>query len=187
MTTVQSCRHGIQVTLLACCTLLVYGCSSLGGISSSGSQQIRLVSDPAGATAFADGNEIGITPFTFTPGDAFRSGFASSDSAIVGYRYVGKLSVKKPGCRDYLTEVDDNLLSKDIHVQLECDPDYQPVAQPVAAPATAAPATRTAPQAAPATADNPEQRLLQIEKLHDKGLLSDEEYRQLRQRVLDTL
>jgi len=183
MTSAQSCRHGMRAAMLACCTLLLYGCSSLGELSSSDSQQIRVVSNPAGATAYADGNEIGITPFTFSPGKAFRSGFASSDSAIIGYRYVGKLSVKKPGCRDYFTEVDDNLLSKDIHVQLECDPNYQPVAQP----ASPTPPAGSAPQARPAVPESAEQRLLQIEGLHDKGLLSDQEYRQLRQRVLDTL
>jgi hypothetical protein len=32
-----------------------------------------------------------------------------------------------------------------------------------------------------------EQRLLRIESLHEKGLVSDEEYQRLRKRVLDTL
>ena len=184
MTTARSRGHGILTAMLASVTLLTGGCSSLGDISSPGKQQITLTSEPAGASVFADGNEIGITPLAFSPGDAFRSGFTSSSSGLLGYRYIGKLGVKKAGCRDYLTEVNDSLLSKDIHVQLECDPIYQPVTQP----ATVAPANTTAPpQAQPPTPESAEQRLRQIEGLHDKGLLSDEEYRALRQRVLDTL
>jgi hypothetical protein len=154
--------------------LLMQGCSNLGGLSSTGGHTIKLTSEPPGATVYADGNEIGTTPFAFRPGETYRSGFASSDTAIIGYRYVGRLAVKKPGCSDYLTPVDDNLLSRDIHVQLECDPDYRPPAAEAA-------------RAQPALPDSAEQRLLRIEGLHDKGLLSDEEYRQLRQRVLDTL
>lgn len=168
-------RNPVPATLLAVVTLLSGGCSNLGGPGSPSRQQIMLVSEPPGASVLADGIEIGSTPLAFSPGETFRSGFVSSESAILGYRYVGKLAVRKPGCRDYVTEVDDNLLSKDIHVQLECDPDYQPP------PAPAAP-----PQASGVTG-SPEQRLRRIEDLHDKGLLSDEEYRQLRQRVLDTL
>jgi hypothetical protein len=163
--------------LLASGTLVLCACSNLGGLSSAGGHTINLTSEPPGATVFADGNEIGVTPLAFRPGEIFRTGFASSDTAIIGYRYVGKLAVKRPGCSDYLTPVDDSLLSRDIHVRLDCDPDYQPPAAPAA----------DAARSRSVLPDSAEQRLLRIEGLHDKGLLSDEEYRQLRQRVLDTL
>lgn len=175
MTTDQSRRPGTCIAMLVTWTLFTGGCSNLGAVSTPDSQQIRITSEPQGATAFADGNEIGVTPFTLAPGNVFRTGFAGSDSALIGYRYTGKLSVKKPGCRDYVTEVDDRLLSRDIHVQLDCDPDYRPAPAPAASPqATGMP-------------DGPEQRLRRIGDLHDKGLLSDDEYRLLRQRILDTL
>jgi hypothetical protein len=167
--------------LLAALGALLGGCGSMG--------EITIGSDPVNATVLADGVEIGVTPLTFSPSDAFRSGFTGGDSGLIAYRYLGKLMVRKPGCKDYVTEVNDNLLSKDIHVKLECDPDYRPpAAQPASAPqpaSTAQPAT--APQQHTDMSASVEERLLRIESLHEKGLVTDEEYRQLRKRVLDTL
>ena len=166
---------------LVALVLLLAGCGNLGGLSSSETHRITITSDPDEATVIADGIEIGITPLTFVPSDAFRSGFTTGGEGILGFRFIGKLALKKPGCKDYVTEVNDNLLGKDIHIKMECDPNYRPPApQPAASPAPAVPA----PPAIPASA---EQRLQRIESLHEKGLISDEEYQLLRKRVLDTL
>ncbi len=187
--------------LLVALGALLGGCGSMGEITDNSSNRITIESDPVNATVLADGVEIGVTPLTFSPSDAFRSGFTGGDSGLIAYRYLGKLMVRKPGCKDYVTEVNDNLLSKDIHVKLECDPDYRPpAAQPVSAPQPASaaqpaaspkPASTAQPTAAPqqhtATPASVEERLLRIESLHEKGLVTDEEYRQLRKRVLDTL
>ncbi|MDX1697600.1 MAG: PEGA domain-containing protein [Thiohalobacterales bacterium] len=161
------------------CLLAMSGCSTLGGDR----QTITIRSEPPQATVLADGTDLGTTPLTFKPADAFRTGVTTGGEGILAYRYIGKLTVKKPGCKDFVTEVDDSILSKDIDVTLECDPDYRPPASAAPAPQQpAAPAAR--PAAMPTTA---EERLQRIESLHDKGLISDGEYRELRQRVLDTL
>ncbi len=132
--------HRITAALTGMAWVLsLSGCSSLGDIAPGSKQTITLQSDPPGATVLADGAEIGITPLTFSPADAFRAGFTGGSSGLLAYRYVGKLVVKKPGCTDYVTEVDDNILSKDIDVKLECDPDYRAPAVP-AATVPAAPA-----------------------------------------------
>jgi hypothetical protein len=173
--------------------LFLSGCSSLGDIAPGSKQTITIKSDPPQATVLADGTEIGITPLTFNPADAFRTGFTGGGNELLAYRYVGKLTVKKPGCTEYVTEVDDNILSKDIDVKLECDPDYRPPSAPAAtvpsaptvtAPATPGVAASDALSSMPASA---EERLQRIETLHEKGLISDIEHRELRQRVLDTL
>jgi|GEM_PF-743123 len=174
--TMQTYRISAAITGMAW-MLTLSGCSSLGNLAPGSHQTITLQSDPPGASVLADGAEIGISPLTFNPADAFRAGFTGGRDGLLAYRYVGKLTVRKPGCTDYVTEVDDNILSKDIDIKLECDPDYQPPAAPV----VSAPETR---QVMPASA---EERLQKINDLHKKGLVSDDEYRQLRQRVLDTL
>jgi len=167
------------------CAAAISGCGSLGDITPGKAQTITIESDPPQATVLANGADLGTTPLTIKPSDVFRSGFASGGEGLLGYRYVGKLIVKKPGCKEFATEVDDNLLSRDIKVKLECDPDYRPPSPPVttvpAAPAVTAPEPV---QAIPATA---EERLLRIDTLHRKGLISSEERQKLRQRVLDTL
>lgn len=192
------------ITTLTCLLAMttLSGCSGFGGDLVESRQQINITSDPDDATVLAEGMEIGKTPLAIRPGDVFQARFTSGspEDGIFSFRYAGTLALKKPGCEPYSTQVNDNILSKDIHVRLECDPDYQPsVAQPAApAPATSAPAQPAAtvpvkPAAAPSESlptqptGSAEERLLRIESLHQKGLLSDEEYRTLRQRVLDTL
>lgn len=160
-------------TLTACTLLLLCACTTTG--KPGNDSTITITSDPAGAVVLADATEIGTTPLTFTPGSVFRSGMTSGSDSLLAYRYIGRLTVRKAGCRDYVTEVDDRLLASDITVQLECDAEYQPPAA-----ATSAPVQRDLPSDA-------EQRLLRIESLHDKGLISAPEYRELRQRILDTL
>lgn len=150
------------------------GCAGTSVLSEKTGNRIKVSSDPAGATVVADGAELGVTPLQIVPGNHFRSGFVG-----LSYRYVGKLSVKKPGCDTWSTDVNDFVLSKDIHAKLKCDPNYRP---PLPGPAAgSAPAAQETP---PASAV---ERLEQIENLRKKGLISDEEYKQLRLRVLDKL
>jgi hypothetical protein len=160
--------------LLAAATLLS-GCAGTGSSSGSQSGQIRITSEPAGAIAYADGTELGATPLAIVPGNHFRSGIVG-----LSYRYVGKLSIKKAGCDTWTTDVNDAILSKDIHAKLKCDPNYQPPAPAAASPSPGTPAGA-------ATGDQSIERLERIEALHKKGLISDEEYKQLRARIIDKL
>jgi len=164
------------LSLLAAAATLS-GCAGTGSISESSAGRIKVSSDPAGAIAYADGAELGATPLQIVPGNHFRSGFMG-----FSYRYVGKLSIKKPGCDTWSTEVNDFILSKDVHAKLKCDPNYQP-------PAASSPAAGNASgsSAAPAAQESAIERLERIETLRKKGLISDDEYKQLRARVLEKL
>jgi hypothetical protein len=153
------------------------GCGSMGGGSEKPSGRIKITSEPAGAVAYADGAELGATPLQIVPGDHFRAGFAG-----LSYRYIGKLMIKRPGCETWSTEVNDHLLSKDIHAKLKCDPNYQP-----AAPSASASGSTSDPMPGAPSRDPYIERLERIEALHKKGLLSDEEYKQLRARIIDKL
>lgn len=119
--------------LLAAATVLS-GCAGTGSSSESQAGRIRITSEPAGAVAYADGAELGATPLQIVPGNHFRSGFVG-----FSYRYVGKLTIKKAGCEPWSTEVNDAILSKDIHARLKCDPNVQSPSPPTPA---AGPASR---------------------------------------------
>lgn len=162
---------GIKWLGLLAAASVLSGCAGTGGSSETPSGRIMITSEPAGAIAYADDAELGATPLVITPGNHFRSGFVG-----FSYRYVGKLSIKKPGCETWSTEVNDAILSKDIHTKLKCDPNYQPAAAP--SPGT---------PAGTATGDQTIERLERIETLHKKGLISDEEYKQLRVRIIEKL
>lgn len=152
----------IALTSAGLTAILLGGCG--GMIVSEKFDRIKLASDPAGAMAYADGNELGVTPLEISPGAYFRSGFVG-----MSYRYYGKLSFKKPGCESYSVEVNDAVLARDVHARLKCDPDYR---QPAA----------TTPSSEKFT-----ERLERIETLRKKGLISDEEYKALRKHILDEL
>ena len=153
------------------------GCAGTGSVSESAAGRIKITSEPAGAIAYADGAELGATPIQIVPGSHFRSGFVG-----FSYRYVGKLSIKKAGCENWSTEVNDYILSKDVHAKLKCDPNFQPPA----ASAPAAGGTTGAGAASPGQ-ESAIERLERIESLRKKGLISEDEYKQLRARVLDKL
>ncbi len=171
MTVIHSSR--LRWLGLLAASAVLSGCAGTGSTSESAAGRIKITSDPAGAMAYADGAELGATPVQIAPGNHFRSGFVG-----FSYRYVGKLSIKKPGCETWTTEVNDYILSKDVHAKLKCDPNYQPAPAPAAAGATGT--------AAPGQ-DSAAERLERIESLRKKGLISDDEYKQLRARVLDKL
>ena len=151
-------------------------CAATGSSAERPAGKIRISSEPAGAVAYADGVELGATPLEIVPGSHFRAGFVG-----LSYRYHGSLSVKKPGCETWSIEVNDYVLSKDVHARLKCDPALQP---PATAPSPAGP-----PQSSPVQPDGDPyvERLERIETLHRKGLISDEEYGQLRARILEKL
>ena len=153
------------------------GCAGTGSVSKSPAGKIKITSTPVGAVAYADGAELGVTPLEIMPGDRFRSGFSG-----LSYRYLGTLSIKKPGCETWSTEVNDYVLSKDVHADLKCDPNFKPATE--SAPVSGNPSDTTS---APVPGDQATERLERIETLHKKGLISDEEYKQLRARILDKL
>ncbi|MGV8992058.1 MAG: PEGA domain-containing protein [Thiobacillus sp.] len=163
------------LSLLAAAATLS-GCAGTGSVSDNSAGRIKITSEPAGAIAYADGAELGATPLQIVPGNHFRSGFMG-----FSYRYIGKLSIKKPGCDTWSTEVNDFILSKDVHAKLKCDPNYQPPA--ASSPVTGSPAGSDAR----APSGDAVERLERIEALRKKGLISEEEYTQLRARIIDRL
>lgn len=132
-----------------------------------------ITSDPTGATVLASGVEIGVTPLTIRPDEAFPPRFVGFE-----YRAAGTLMLKKDGCKPYSQQVDDAVLSKTIHVNLDCDPSYQ-APQPAAGPAPH--------MQSPAMREDFAARLRRLDDLKKQGLISEQEYQQLRRKILNEL
>jgi nicotinate-nucleotide pyrophosphorylase len=130
---------------------------------------INVTSDPSGATVYASGKKLGLTPM-FVPAGTFPTKMVN-----LIYRPVGTLTLKRAGCRTHGIEVSEKVLSKDIHVALECGPAYEVKEhpQPAAPPAPGVGSTA--------------RRLRELNKLRDEGLITDEEYRAVRKRILDEI
>ncbi len=159
-------------------SLVLIGCAGLAPPQSRAAK-IMISSEPTGAIAYADGAELGVTPLKIQPSDNFRSGFVGSS-----YRYFGKLTLRKPGCEPWSTEVDDHVLSHDVRVKLKCDPGLLPASEATLNP-TANP--QSAAGSASRLNDKTAERLKRIESLRKGGLISDEEYRKARARIIEQL
>ena len=129
-----------------------------------------ITTEPPGATVFASGVEVGVTPITVRPDEVFPPRFVGFE-----YRAAGTLSIKKAGCKTYSRQVNDAVLSNDIHVKLECDPAH----------ATAAP--EAPPVVDSEMRDDFTVRLRRLDNLRHQELITPQEYQQLRRKILNEL
>jgi hypothetical protein len=148
---------------LSVATLALQGCLSV---------PVNLRSEPAGATVLANGKAIGTTPMQIYADRVFPHKRKGLD-----WHRQGTLTLQRPGCTPKTMEVDNDLLKQSLTVDLECRPD---------APITVAPLPAQAAPALPATGATA-QRLEELDDLRSKGLITPEEYRSIRKRILDQL
>lgn len=172
---------GIHLAAAGLASLLLQGC----GLD----RMITIDSEPQGAVVKADGKQVGTTPLQVNPDQVFPPRWYGTT-----YKVMGKLDLERDGCEGYSQEVNDLVLSKDIKATLRCAPGVKAVPKAASqTPAAVMPApmpSATAPMPAPAAAavnGGIEQRLQQLKTLHDKGLITDQDYNEQRQRILSEL
>jgi len=172
--------------------LLAAGCSLIRG----GGNTIRIESEPTGADVFVMGEKVGATPVAIIPRSLFPLSYPKENESL-----YGKVILRKTGCSD-LTEIvtTDEMRVGLLRVQLDCGtgtspPSGQSRAAPgpsaaASAPSAAAPGpSQAAPEPSPASpnAGTVEQRLMRIKDLLSKGLITEEEARKARERILKDL
>jgi hypothetical protein len=165
------CRRTRERLLFA----LVAGVALSGCAGAKGPREsITIDSVPQGARVHVAGREIGVTPLTVKLDETFPRQWTRratpDEEAFAYYRRMETVDLKKDGCETYTKIYIEPELQDDIKVALKCDPNYKP---PVAAPA--------------AKPETVEQRLRTLEELKSKGLVTDEEYRAQRQRILNSM
>lgn len=157
--------RNILLTALLVCVFYISGCAS--------NRLVTIDSKPQGADVIADGKKIGVTPIEIMPDDVFPPRWIGSS-----YMVKGKLELVKQDCEPVSMEVNDAVLSKPVSKDLKCSEQSKTVPAVAAEPVSAAKQAKNA---------NIEQRLEQLQGLHNKGLISDEEYQAQRQRILSEL
>jgi len=154
--------------------LLAAGCSSTdGGITrlqtqSAGNNPINIESEPAGAEVYVMGEKIGLTPLKINPRDVFPITYPKDKESL-----YSKVPLKKAGCSDLTKSVSMKITNVGLHAQLECR-DMNPPSSPMA-------------KAVPGISESVEQRLEKIKDLLNKGLITEEEAKKARERVLNDL
>ncbi len=167
MTTIRST---IAVLGLSATALVLQGCLSV---------PVNIRSEPSGANVLADGKLIGATPMQIRADRVFPARRKGLD-----WHREGTLTLERTGCSPKTLEVDNELLKRSLNVDLECRPDAPAV---VSAPA-ATPASRSAvPRSNVPTSGSTAERLEELERLRKKDLITDQEYRSIRKRILDQL
>ncbi len=155
---------------------LLAGCGGAVGVKLR--EAVLIESVPPGAQLMVSGRDIGVTPLTVDLDKVFprhwTTRIKTDEEGFAFYRRLETLDIKKDGCEPYTQQVVETDLARDIKIVLKCDPNYQ--AAPMMAPA-----------AMPALNVDIEHRLRTLEELKTKGLVTDDEYRAQRQRILNGL
>jgi len=145
-------------------SILLPGCA---GSSANHQKPANVTSNPSGAEVYADGKQLGVTPLHYKLYKAFP---ASWKNAM--YQAHGVLTVKLDGCKDFIQEVNDYVLSNPIHAELECNEPGKSVS------------SKSMPAPAVKPVGGTEQRLNELEGLYSKGVITEDEYNATRERIL---
>lgn len=158
-----------QYRRFACCALAFALAlateSSAAGLSRR--NEIDVVSEPLGATVYAAGKELGVTPLTVRQQDVFPVVYSPDQQDV-----YGTLLLVKEGCKEQRVRVSTAVIRKGVNVKLDCG--QAELAQPQAG-GTGAPLPTI------------KERILRLNELHEQGLVSAEEYQEIRRKILGEL
>lgn len=148
--------------------------------------QSEIITNPPGARVVVDDKEVGTSPMIFEGENIFPPHWEGTS-----YMVKSKLEIKKPGCKTVTRTIKDPIPKK-ISITLDCQQQYiaaEPqIEQPVMHKKHSKPMPVPVPAAAPPVLPKSiEDRLIQVQSLHKKGLISDAENAQLRKKILKGL
>ncbi len=167
----------IKLLSVILCLSVLYGCSN----APVKPTKPNVTSNPDGAEVYANGTKLGNTPLSQNLYKVFPAGWKN-----LVYQAAGVLMIKLEGCKDYVLDVNDYVLSQPIHADLSC---YDRVLNhnkikdkaETSIPSTSNPLNPTDSEI------SLEVRLRKAKDLHQKGLINDQEYRQIKARILNEL
>lgn len=145
---------------------------------------ITITSTPPGATVRANGSKLGETPLKVDIDKSFPRRWVPAEDYGIVYRVSGKLTVEKSGCDDYTVPVSPTAPADDVNVTLACT-EEKPA--PSSAETEVKPTPGSAETAKPVISGDMEQRLKRLDKLYRDGVISADEYKQHRNRILGEL
>ena len=154
-------------------TTLLQACS---GASLKQQEVPSVTSTPSGAAVYANGKKLGVTPLHYRLDTEFPAVWKN-----MMFQAQGVLAVKLDGCEDYTLEVNDYVLSRPIHAELDC---AEGAGSRASAQEDREAVTATGATDAGAGIEN---RLRQLEDLLNRGIITESEYKTTRERILNEL
>lgn len=155
-------RHVFSSAILTCVSLLP-ACAWI----KSNPDRISISSDPPRATVYAMGKNLGVTPLDIRQRDVFPPTYGPDQEPLYGL-----IVIRHAGCRDYIQHADIDAYRKGIMAKLECG-DPKPTETLRAPPKDETPSI--------------EKRLQLLKELLDKGLITEDEAKASRRRILEGL
>jgi hypothetical protein len=157
------------------------GCAIAREASVSASPTIRDIeirSQPSGADVFVIGGRVGTTPTTITERDIYPNTYKPEQQHL-----YGKVILRKQGCEPYSRQLTLTDIKNGLDVQLRCD--ERVAATAGKAPISMSPKTPETDPPEPNVAKRRLQQLRVIQQLREEGLMSPEEERRIRKRILN--
>lgn len=137
----------------------------MGGLLQPNRSAVKIESEPSGAAVYVLGKQVGITPLMMSSNEIFPVTYPPEMQSL-----YGKIMLKKAGCGDLIQPITQKIMNAGLHAQLDCG-DVNPGVL----------------RGAPGSKETVEQRLEKIKDLLSKGLITEEEAKMARERVLNEL
>lgn len=152
-------------TLMILSLMLLMPACGQALLISGNDNKITVSSEPSGASIYVMGERLAATPAVINLGTVYPVTYAPELQGD-----YGRITLKHEGCEDRIITVSSGMISNGLKAKLDC----------IAAEESqvTVPASMAKPVA---------QRLQELQALKDKGLLSDEEYQAIRNRILNSL
>lgn len=135
---------------------------------------IAIDSTPAGAAVYVIGGKAGVTPLTITERDIYPNTYPEDRAQM-----YGKVFIKKPGCADYSRRLTLEDIDRGVHARLEC------ATAAMELPAQAGATGEQTPAGGGTAAQRRLEQIRVLQELLDDGILSADEERGIRRRILD--
>ena len=146
-------------------------------------RRFQVESTPAGADVFVIGGKLGKTPLRLSERDIYPNWYPDDQAHL-----YGMVILRKAGCADYSKRLTLDDIGKGVQVQLDCYQDAAPAEQvPPAVHAQQAPpeSAATGQSTRPAMMQRRLRQLKVLQELLDDALITEEEERTIRKRILN--
>ena len=158
-----------KTILIACLIITLSSCGS-GGIVSSQHNEISVTSNPSGASVYVMGDLQGVTPVSINLTRLYPATYSKEFSHLYGY-----IVLKKDGCKNKTVKVTHDITSSGLKENLTCKLADKAV-------------TKELVENGNRVVDKPVKlRLKELQTLKEEGMVNDDEYRKIRQRILESI
>ena len=147
-------------------------------------RRFQVDSTPAGADVFVIGGKLGKTPIRLSERDIYPNWYPDEQAHL-----YGMIILRKTGCNEFSKRLTLDDIDKGVQVQLDCNQDAASAEQtPPAVNAQQTPmeSGATGQSAHPATTQRRLRQLKVLQELLDDSLITEEEERTIRRRILNT-